>query len=93
MSGSAQSRIIIDNDRVIVTEYRFKPGDNTGWHTHAHDYVIVPQTNGQVKLETPNGPATAEMRKGEPYFRKAGVEHDVINAGNEELIFLEIEMK
>jgi beta-alanine degradation protein BauB len=93
MSGSAQSKIHIENDRVIVTEYRFKPGDNTGWHRHGHDYVIVPLTDGQVRLETPNGPASAEMKKGVPYFRNEGVEHDVINAGDGELVFFEIEIR
>jgi len=36
----------IDDDRVIVTEWRFAPGAETGWHRHAHDYVVVPMTNG-----------------------------------------------
>ncbi len=93
MSGSAKSIVHIENDRVIVTEYRFQPGDNTGWHRHGHDYVIVPLTDGTVRLETPDGRKNAEMKKGEPYFRSEGVEHDVINAGSAELAFIEIELK
>jgi hypothetical protein len=27
----------IDNDRVIVTEWRFAPGTDTGHHVHGHD--------------------------------------------------------
>ena len=27
----------IDNERVIVTEWRFAPGAETGWHRHGHD--------------------------------------------------------
>ena len=34
MSGSATAIRHIDNARVIVTEYRFAPGANTGWHRH-----------------------------------------------------------
>ena len=34
MTGSARATIFIDNDRVRVTEYRFQPGENTGWHRH-----------------------------------------------------------
>jgi hypothetical protein len=34
----------------------------------------------------------AELKKGVPYFRKAGVEHDVINASDGEFAFIEIEL-
>ena len=93
MTGSAKSTVFIENDRVIVTEYRFAEGENTGWHRHAHDYVVVPLMDGKVKLETPTGTSFAEMKKGAPYFRKAGVEHDVINANPGEYAFIEIELK
>ncbi len=93
MTSIAKATIHIDNDRVIVTEYSFKPGDNTGWHRHGHDYVIVPITDGHVRLETPSGPATDEMKKGVPYFRNESVEHDVINAGDVELRFIEVEIR
>ena len=74
MSGTAKATVFVENDRVIVTEYRFAPGANTGWHKHAHDYVVVPLMDGKVRLETPTGPGHAEMKKGVPYFRQAGVE-------------------
>ena len=93
MSGTAKVKVHVDNARVIVTEYRFGPGDKTGWHRHGHDYVVVPLMDGKVRLDTPNGPAEAEMRKGVPYFRQAGVEHDVINASDADYAFIEIELK
>ncbi|HCG30209.1 MAG TPA: cupin, partial [Chloroflexi bacterium] len=36
----------IENERVIVTEWRFAPGAHTGWHRHEYDYVVVPMTTG-----------------------------------------------
>jgi len=93
MSGSATATVFIDNERVIVTEYRFQPGQNTGWHRHGHDYVVVPLMDGKLKLETSSGTSFAEMKKGAPYFRQAGVEHDVINANDGEYAFIEIELK
>ena len=93
MTGSAKATTLIDNDRVIVTEFRFAPGDNTGWHRHGHDYVIVPMTDGKVKLLTSTGESVAEMTKGVPYFRNEGVEHDVISANDGEFSFIEIELK
>jgi beta-alanine degradation protein BauB len=93
MSGTAKSIVHVENDRVIVTEYRFGPGDNTGWHTHAYDYVIVPLADGRLKLDAPSGVSFAEMKKGVPYFRQRGVEHDVINASDGDYSFIEIELR
>jgi beta-alanine degradation protein BauB len=83
----------VDNDRFIVTEWRFAPGAHTGWHRHAFDYVAVPMTTGSLTLETPSGPATAELVTGHAYARQAGVEHDVINDNPHEFVFVEIEVK
>jgi beta-alanine degradation protein BauB len=93
MIGTAKATIFVENERVIVTEYRFQPGQNTGWHKHGHDYVVVPLRDGKVKLETNDGTSFAEMKKGIPYFRNEGVEHDVINANDSEYAFIEIELK
>ena len=93
MSGTAKSNVFIENDKVIVTEWRMAPGSNTGWHRHSHDYVVVPLVDGKVKLETKDGTSFAENKKGVPYFRNEGVEHDVINAEPKEYAFIEIELK
>jgi quercetin dioxygenase-like cupin family protein len=93
MTGTATPKVHIENDRVIVTEWRFAKGANTGWHRHAHDYVVVPLMDGKVKLETKDGTSFAEMKKGVPYFRKVGVEHDVVNANDGDYAFIEIELK
>jgi quercetin dioxygenase-like cupin family protein len=93
MPGPAQVIKHIENNRVIVTEYRFKPGDNTGWHRHEHDYVVVPLMDGRLKLVTASGDNYAEMKKGSPYFRNAGVEHDLVNATDSMYAFIEIELK
>jgi hypothetical protein len=93
-TGSAVPTVMIENDRVRVTEWRFKRrGDNTGWHRHAFDYVVVPQFDGVLEIDLGNGERTrAEMRSGVPYFRQLGVEHDVINGNDFECAFVEIEL-
>jgi hypothetical protein len=35
----------------------------------------------------------AKLQLGKSYFRNAGVEHDVINNGPSEMVFVEIELK
>lgn len=82
-----------DNDRVIVTQWRFAPGAETGWHRHGHDYVVVPGTDGRLLLETHAGPQHAELAAGRSYFRRAGVEHNVVNDSAHEIVFVEIEIR
>lgn len=92
--GSATATIVIENDRVRVTEWRFAAkGDNTGWHRHAYDYIVIPQFDGALKIDIGQGECvTAPMQSGKPYFRKAGVEHDVLNANDFECAFVEVEL-
>ena len=93
-NGSALPSIMIDNDRVRVTEWRFKKrGDNTGWHHHAFDYVVIPLFDGVLEIDLGNGERTkAQMQNGIPYFREIGVEHDVINGNDFECAFVEVEL-
>jgi quercetin dioxygenase-like cupin family protein len=83
----------LENDRVIVTEWRFAPGAETGFHVHAHDYVVVPLTSGTLRLEEPGGTRDAQLQAGASYARPAGVAHNVINANDYEFRFVEVELK
>jgi quercetin dioxygenase-like cupin family protein len=83
----------IDNERVTVTEWRFAPGAATGWHRHAMDYVIVPVKDGTLLIVEGGEERRAELKAGQPYFRKVGVEHDVINANDFDFAFVEVELK
>jgi hypothetical protein len=91
--GTAKPTIFVDNERTRVTEWRFaKEGDNTGWHRHEFDYVVVPLFDGFLEIEDETGARTrAELKHGVPYFRNLGVKHDVINANGFECAFVEIE--
>ena len=93
MSARADSKVFIDNERVRVTEWRFAPGAATGWHRHEYDYVVVPLLDGKLKLLEGGGERLAELKKGVPYFRNIGVEHDVVNGNDFEYAFIEIEVK
>ena len=84
----------VNDDRVIVTEWRFAPNAETGWHRHGHDYVVVPMTTGALLIENPGGQSvTVPLTAGVSYARKIGVEHNVVNASPHEFVFIEIEVK
>jgi quercetin dioxygenase-like cupin family protein len=88
----ATSLVQVQNDRVIVTEWRFAPGADTGHHVHAHDYVVVPLTSGILRLEEPAGVREVRLEAGVSYARAAGVAHNVINANAHEFRFIEVEL-
>ena len=94
MGQDSIATVIIDNARTTVTEHRFAPGASTGWHRHERDYVVVPVMDGRLKVIGPGGAESfADLKAGQPYFREAGVEHEVVNDGDGEYAFIEVELK
>lgn len=90
----AVATVQIDDAQVRVTQWDFAPGAETGWHRHGFLYVVVPVTDGTLLLELPGGEtAMASLTAGLAYTRAAGVEHNVINAGADRLVFVETELK
>jgi quercetin dioxygenase-like cupin family protein len=87
----ATAHVQVENDWVKVTEWRFEPGAETGYHVHAYDYVVVPLTSGVLRLEEAAGRREAQLTSGVAYAREKGVQHNVVNANNFEFRFLEIE--
>ena len=83
----------IDDARVRVIRYDFAPGAETGHHRHGHDYVIVPVTDGELLIVDAAGEKRATLTAGVSYRRDLGVEHNVINAGQRPLSFIEVELK
>jgi quercetin dioxygenase-like cupin family protein len=93
MRAKAVAKPIVENERVIITEWRLAPGAETGWHRHAHDYVVVCLTAGRLLAETAQGNVTTDLQAGQTYARPEGVEHNIVNSGSEEFAFVEIELK
>jgi quercetin dioxygenase-like cupin family protein len=92
--SAASATQLVDDDRVRVTRFDFAPGAETGWHVHALDYVIVPLTDCAMLLEEPGGgERRVDIPAGQSYRREAGVEHNVINAGDAPMSFVEVELK
>ncbi len=81
------------NDRVTITEWRFAPGAETGWHRHELDYVVVYRTAGEMIVQTRDGAKPVRIAEGESFFRRAPIEHNVINSGEREVVFVETELK
>jgi quercetin dioxygenase-like cupin family protein len=94
MTMTCTATLLIDDARTRVTRFDFAPGQQTGWHVHGLDYVITAVTDCHMALEEPGGARRAVMVKaGEAYRRDQGVEHNVINAGDAPMSFVEVELK
>jgi quercetin dioxygenase-like cupin family protein len=93
MRAPATSAIQTDNDVVRITEWRLPPGGATGHHRHEYDYAVVPITGGELTVVSSAGTTRNPLTSGQSYFRGAGVEHDVQNQTEREIVFIEIEIK
>lgn len=90
----ATATVLVDEDRVRVTRFEFAPGAETGWHRHGLDYVITTLTPCTMLLEEPGGATrTVELEAGIAYRRDEGVEHNVVNGGDQPMAFVEVELK
>ena len=94
MRAKCSSTLLIENEKVRVTRFDFKPGQETGWHEHGYDYVITAITGCNMLLENADGTkSTARIEAGNAYSRGAGVRHNVINLSEKLMTFIEIELK
>ena len=91
--AKAAAKRLEETERVVITEWRLVPGAETGWHRHAHDYVVVCLTAGQLLAETATGNVVTDLQFGQTYARPAGVEHNIVNSGKAEFVFIEMELK
>ncbi|WP_125615795.1 cupin domain-containing protein [Specibacter cremeus] len=89
----AQSTVQLDDANFRVTEWRFAPGTETGWHAHALDYVVVPMSTGELTLNTRDAVSTFQLTAGASYTRAPGPEHNIANHGATEIVFIEVERK
>ncbi len=85
---------MVDDTRTRVTRFDFAPAAETGWHEHEYDYVITALTDCHMELEEPDGDSRrVSVAAGTAYRRDKGVRHNVINAGEKPMSFVEVELK
>jgi beta-alanine degradation protein BauB len=85
--------LLLDDAVVRITRWDFEPGADTGVHTHGYGYVVVPMTDCSFLIEDAQGDRRSDIAAGAAYRREAGAEHNVVNAGDAPMSFIEIEYK
>jgi beta-alanine degradation protein BauB len=91
ITNPGQYRIVFENDRVRVLEYRDRPGDRTAPHRHP-DSVMVTLSSFRRRLIGDGRQADVELGAGEARWL-AGQEHAGENIGETETRAIFIELK
>lgn len=89
----AVATLQVDDDRVRITRFDFEPGACTGWHEHTMPYAIVMVLGGTLALHDGEKESRVTLKAGDAYSRPAGIKHDVMNASDHPIAFVEVEMK
>ncbi len=86
--------VLHEDDRSRIIRYTLKPGEQTGWHRHELDYVVIFQSAGELTSNFADGSQkTFTYEPGKAASYKAPVEHNAVNTGTTDVIGLEIEYK
>ncbi len=89
------SNVVLENDRVIVKDATFYPGDKApGMHTHKLPHVGVIIDGGTLEMRSPDGKIeTMNLPRGGAGFREANVTHEPIAKGTSPIRVIEVELK
>ena len=94
MAAKAVPTQQVDDERVRITRWDFAPGAETGHHRHEYPYAVTYLTDAKLRIVDAKGAESiVEMKAGGSYSRPKGVEHNVINAGDGPMAFVEVEIK
>jgi hypothetical protein len=89
------SKVVLENDRVIVKDATFYPGDTApGMHTHKLPHVGVIIDGGTLVMRSPDGKTeTLDLKRGGAGYREANVTHEPIAKGTSPIRVIEVELK
>jgi len=91
-TDSDKYKVVLENERVRILEYRDKPGEKTTMHVHP-DFVVVARSAFRRRLTLPGGKTMVrEFRPGEVLWTD-GQSHIGENIGDTDTHVLIIELK
>jgi quercetin dioxygenase-like cupin family protein len=85
-------KVLMENDRVRVSEITFKPGDKIGTHSHP-DHLLYVLSSGKITITRPGEkPAEMEAKEGQVLWSKAET-HKAKNTGDTEFRAIVVDLK
>jgi quercetin dioxygenase-like cupin family protein len=85
-------KVLLENDKVRVLDFKLKPGESTGMHSHPN-YVIYFLKDGKMQTTLPDGKSSEMVVKaGDTHWSEAVV-HNNKNIGKSDSHAIVIELK
>jgi quercetin dioxygenase-like cupin family protein len=85
-------KVLLDNDRVRVLEFRIKPGESSEMHSHPPN-IVYSLGSARIIIKSPDQQSReVEMKQGEAIWSDGGL-HEVINIGRTDNFGIVIELK
>ncbi len=93
-AGEPARSVLLENEKVLVLEVAFAPGDAEPEHTHDLDIVVVALTPGGIESTAPDGVTLLLAPKaGDVHFFPKGSTHRARNAGKERVVLRAVLLK
>jgi len=90
---SETHKVLLENEHVRVLDFRVKPGEKVGMHSHPGASVVYYLTDAKAKYTYPDGRTEERTVKAGTAFWIEAVRHDVENVGANEFHGIHIELK
>ncbi|MFN0086564.1 MAG: cupin domain-containing protein [Blastocatellia bacterium] len=95
--GQVGTKLLYENEKVKVWEFKLAPGELIAMHTHRMDYLFHIYEGSTLEVTYPEemkAPATLlELKDGDVRFVKKGGRHAARNAGNRNYVEVLVELK
>ncbi len=85
-------KVIFENEKVRVSDVKFKPGDKLGKHSHP-DHLVYVLSSGTLKITPVNGKGEEVIAKEGDVIWSPAVTHRGENIGKTDVNLLVIELK
>lgn len=94
----ARREVLREDAATTVSLFTIAPGEETGWHRHEHDYLVVNLTDADIGFDIRQAdgtivPGATSNRARDTHTHPVGVEHNARNAGTNTVVLIEIEYK
>lgn len=92
-AAKSVAKLMLENEKARVLEFRIRPGKKAAMHNHPHNHVVYFMTNAKLKLSYPDGKSDKlGVKAGQTIWMEAS-SHETENVGKTVAHYLVVEVK